>query len=156
MVAQTSDTEKTKPQGGAYLRLAPRYPRHRLRLLPRHLPIASEKWQRETTGAEGNVNDRRMFSIARLEGISTRGGEEVEKSMIEGLLEDGTLEYILSIKASRVRSLGAPESGRLWIVEQWLEERSHQKVWTASQLQTWTVVAHRSACDRKPAVGNCK
>ena len=53
-----------------------------------------------------------MFSIERLEGISTRGGEEMEKSVIEGALEDGTLGYIMSIKASRVRSLGAPKSSR--------------------------------------------
>ena len=53
-----------------------------------------------------------MFSIERLEGISTRGGEDIEKSVIEGALEDGTLGYIMSINASRVRSLGAPKSGR--------------------------------------------
>jgi len=53
-----------------------------------------------------------MFSIERLEGISTRGGEEIEKSVIEGALDDGTLGYIMSINASRVRSLGAPKSGR--------------------------------------------
>lgn len=53
-----------------------------------------------------------MFSIDRLEGISTRGGEEIEKSVIEGELEDGTLGYIMSINDSRVGSLGAPASGR--------------------------------------------
>jgi hypothetical protein len=35
-----------------------------------------------TTGAEGNSDDQWMFSIERLEGISTRGGEEMEKSVI--------------------------------------------------------------------------
>lgn len=36
----------------------------------------------------------------------------MEKSVIEGALEDGTLRYFLSIKASRFRSLGAPKPGR--------------------------------------------
>lgn len=44
--------------------------------------------------------------------MSTRGGEEIEKSVIEGELEDGTLGYIMSINDSRVGSLGAPASGR--------------------------------------------
>ena len=35
---------------------------------------------------EGNSDDEWMFSIERLERISTRGGEEIEKSVIEGAL----------------------------------------------------------------------
>ena len=44
--------------------------------------------------------------------ISTRKDEEIEKSVLKGALEVGTLGYIMSIKASRVRSLVAPDSGR--------------------------------------------
>ena len=47
-----------------------------------------------------------MVSTERPEGISTRGGGEVENPLREEALEDGTLGYIMSSKACRVGSLG--------------------------------------------------
>jgi hypothetical protein len=51
-----------------------------------------------------------MFSIEQLDGILTRWGEpgeEVERLVIEGALEDGLLGYITSINPSCVGLLGA-------------------------------------------------
>ena len=52
-----------------------------------------------------------MFSIEQLEGISTRGGKGIEKSVIESALEDGTLGYTMSINVCPVVSSDATKSG---------------------------------------------
>ena len=52
-----------------------------------------------------------MFSIERLEEISTRGGKGIEKSVIESALEDGTLGYTLSINVCPVVSTDATKFG---------------------------------------------
>jgi hypothetical protein len=63
-----------------------------------------------TTGADGKSDDHRTVSMGRMEGSSTREGED---ALIDDAREDGSLGYNMSGQDCRAGSLGTTKSDSL-------------------------------------------